>query len=427
MLIEWLNWVRSMRMDELALVLGVLLLVDAPRYALSAIGMAAYDLIRNRFNDQLPGPHYQQYEYLPSVAVVIAGYNEAATIYRTLESVWGRYPHLEIVVVDDGSIDNMSGVANRFAALHSGVRVIRREQRGGKSSALNMGIRMTKAEVIVTVDADSRLTDASLLELVQPLRDPGVGAVSATVIAWNPFVSLATWLQAYEYRHTIFINRMFKGRTGILGIVSGAFGAFRGDLLRKLGGWDVGPGEDGDLALRIRKAGYGISVAPYANCFTNVPTKWGTLFRQRCRWDRTVITFECRKHSDLANPLNRKFHWTNLILLSERWVFNVVCVYTFWLYGVWLLLVYPASAIRLLMLLYCCGFCIEFLQALALLFYSDRPRHDLALCIVLPLYPLYQVYMKAVDVVAVTQEIVWHTSSQDNFVPKRVRDATWQW
>jgi hypothetical protein len=92
MLIEWFNWVRSMRMDELALVLGVLLLVDAPRYALSAIGMAAYDLLRNRFNDRLPGPHYQQYEYLPSVAVVIAGYNEAATIYRTLESVWGRYP-----------------------------------------------------------------------------------------------------------------------------------------------------------------------------------------------------------------------------------------------------------------------------------------------------------------------------------------------
>ena len=88
---------------------------------------------------------------------------------------------------------------------------------------------------------------------------------------------------------------------------------------------------------------------------------------------------------------------------------------------------YPESSFRLMLLLYCFGFCVELLQALALLFYSDRLRHDLALCAVLPLYPVYQVYLKAVDAVAVTEEILWRKSGQDNFVPRRVRDATWQW
>ena len=203
-----------MRVDELALILGVLLLVDAPRYALSAVGMAAYDLFRTGPKRRLPGPHSKRYDYLPSLAVVVAGYNEGATIYRTLQSIWRRYPDLEVVVVDDGSLDNMSDEANRFAALHPGVRVLRREKRGGKSSALNMAIRTTKAEVIVTVDADSRLTETSLLELVQPLRDPEVGAVSATVMAWNPFASLVAWLKAYEYRQNDFHQSHVQGPHG---------------------------------------------------------------------------------------------------------------------------------------------------------------------------------------------------------------------
>jgi len=79
---------------------------------------------------------------------------------------------------------------------------------------------------------------------------------------------------------------------------------------------------------------------------------------------------------------------------EERWFFNVVCVFTFWLYGVWVLTVFPASSLKLLALLYCCGFWIELLQLLVPLFYSDRLKHDLLLSAVLPLYPLYQVIGK---------------------------------
>ena len=113
--------------------------------------------------------------------------------------------------------------------------------------------------------------------------------------------------------------------------------------------------------------------------------------------------------------------------MLERWFFNVVCVYTFWLYGIWLLTVYPGSTLNLLALLYCCGLCVELLQMLVLLFYSDRLRHDLLLCLALPLYPFYQVFMKAVDIFALTREIFFHASGDDNFVPLHVRTATWRW
>lgn len=427
MLTEWYFWVASLRPDELLLVLGVLLLVDAPRYAYSVLIMALWDCLKFPVTNKLPGPHVDEYDYLPKVTAVIAGYNEADTIAETMQSVWNRYPNLELIVVDDGSTDGMANAALEFAGGRPGITVLKRDERGGKSSALNMGMQRATGEVLVTIDADSKLSDNSICELIQPLKDKEVAAVSATVVAWNPFTSMCSWLQAYEYRQTIFLSRMARGRTGVLGIVSGAFGAFRTDVLKKLGGWDVGPGEDGDLVLRIRKAGYKIEVAPYATCFTNVPQSWKQLFAQRCRWDRTVITFECRKHNDMANPFSPNFHWSNLFLMAERWFFNVVCVYTFWLYGLWIATNYPDSSWKLLLLLYFCGLCVEFLQALALLFYSDRPKHDLALCLVLPFYPLYQVYMKTVNLFALTREIFFHDSGDDNFVPLKVRQATWRW
>ncbi|MCA9084190.1 MAG: glycosyltransferase family 2 protein [Planctomycetaceae bacterium] len=426
MLIEWYHWVCSMRTDELLFILGVLLLVDLPRYVYSILVVALWDTLRCLWTGRLPGPQTEEFTYLPTVSVVIAGYNEADTIAETMRSVWERYPDIQLIVVDDGSTDGMADAAMEFADGRPGVSVLRREDRGGKSSALNMGLQQATGEILVTVDADSKLSDTAIFELIQPLQNPQVAAVSATVLAWNPFETLCSWLQAYEYRQTIFISRMVRGRLGVLGIVSGAFGAFRTNVLRQLGGWDVGPGEDGDLVLRIRKAGYQVEVAPYANCFTNVPTSWIRLFKQRCRWDRTVITFECRKHNDMGNPISPNFRFSNFMLMVERWFFNVVCVYTFWLYGIWVLLVYP-SAFKLLLLLYCCGMCVELLQTMALLFYSDRPLHDLALSAVLPLYPLYQVFMKAVNFWALTKEITLRDSGDDNFVPLKVRTATWRW
>lgn len=427
MLVEWYYWVCSLRPDELLLVMGFLLLVDAPRYAYSVLAMAAWDIARMFRSGRLPGPGVDDRGYLPTVSVVVAGHNEADTIVETMKSVIANYPRIELIVVDDGSTDDMAARARGFASGRSDVIVLKVPQRGGKSSALNLGMQHATGEILITVDADSRLEDGSIYELIQPLHNTKVAAVSATVVAWNPFDSLCSWLQAYEYRQTIFISRMTRGRLGVLGIVSGAFGAFRTSVLKQLGGWDVGPGEDGDLILRIRKAGHQVAVAPYSTCYTNVPTSWVRLFWQRCRWDRTVITFECRKHNDMGVPFAPNFRWSNFALMLERWFFNVVCVYTFWLYGIWVLTVYPSSSIYLLLLLYCCGLCVEGLQVLGLLFYSDRPLHDLKLSLVLPLYPLYQVYMKVVNLFTLTREIFFRESGDDNFVPLKVRTATWRW
>jgi biofilm PGA synthesis N-glycosyltransferase PgaC len=167
---------------------------------------------------------------------VIAGPDEADTLLHTMESLLGTYPRMEIVIVDDGSTDEMSEIAQRYAREHSSVLALRKPHRGGKSSALNFALPFTRAEIVVCVDGDSRVSPTAVWEVVQPFADPEVGAVSATVVARNPFDRLVTWLQALEYRRNIFLGRMFAERLGILGIISGAFGAYRRDAIQRLHG-----------------------------------------------------------------------------------------------------------------------------------------------------------------------------------------------
>jgi glycosyltransferase involved in cell wall biosynthesis len=94
------------------------------------------------------------------VSVIIPCYNQARFLGEAIESVLSQsYPHLEVVVVDDGSTDNTSEVA----AGYGGVRCIRQENQG-LAGARNTGIRHSRGSYVVFLDADDRLL-ANALEV----------------------------------------------------------------------------------------------------------------------------------------------------------------------------------------------------------------------------------------------------------------------
>jgi len=87
------------------------------------------------------------------VSVIIPCYQQAEYLGEAIESVLAQtYPHLEIVVVDDGSTDNASAIASRYP----GVRCIR-EPNSGPAAARNAGIRNSNGDFLVFLDADDRL------------------------------------------------------------------------------------------------------------------------------------------------------------------------------------------------------------------------------------------------------------------------------
>ncbi len=89
----------------------------------------------------------------PLVSVVIPCYDQAHYLHEAIESVNTQsYPHLELVVVDDGSHDNTAAVTARYP----GVKLVRQDN-AGLSDARNTGLRHTSGAYLIFLDADDRL------------------------------------------------------------------------------------------------------------------------------------------------------------------------------------------------------------------------------------------------------------------------------
>lgn len=87
------------------------------------------------------------------VSVIIPCYNQAHYLGEAIESILNQtYQHYEIIVVDDGSPDNTAEVAARYP----GVRYVRQANQG-LAGARNTGLRESKGEYVVFLDADDRL------------------------------------------------------------------------------------------------------------------------------------------------------------------------------------------------------------------------------------------------------------------------------
>src|SRR5215211_7843247 len=94
----------------------------------------------------------------PRISVVIPCYNQAKYLGEAIESVLGQtYGNSQIVVVDDGSTDDTEEVAGRYEK----VECVRQENRG-LAEARNAGVRASRGEYLVFLDADDRLKEGAL-------------------------------------------------------------------------------------------------------------------------------------------------------------------------------------------------------------------------------------------------------------------------
>lgn len=118
----------------------------------------------------------------PHVSILIPAYNESETIVPALSSLKGLdYPRFDVIVIDDGSDDDTFDRADRYARAHPELNIrVCRKRNGGKWSAHNFGFHHARGELLLCLDADSRLRSGSLKLLVERMTDPRVGGTIST-------------------------------------------------------------------------------------------------------------------------------------------------------------------------------------------------------------------------------------------------------
>jgi glycosyltransferase involved in cell wall biosynthesis len=108
---------------------------------------------------------------VPTVSIVIPCYNEAATLEQVVDKVLAApVPHMEVIVVDDGSTDGTVQVLRDKVAPRV-ARVLFHERNQGKGAALRTGFAAATGEIVLVQDADLEYDPRDYPRLLQPILE----------------------------------------------------------------------------------------------------------------------------------------------------------------------------------------------------------------------------------------------------------------
>ena len=228
------------------------------------------------------------------VAVIIAAHNEALVISDTIRSALQLVPAGSIHVISDGSSDDTAQVAR-----DAGVEVLELNPNRGKAGALVAGIEHfeldSRYQVVLLLDADTRLS-ADYLETGLPsFRDPEVVAVAgrvSTIEDPQPSTLIGRFLVAYRERLYVIVQLMLKygqasKRINAISIIPGFASMYRANILPQI---DItAPDlviEDFNMTFEIHDKQLGrIAFHPQsAVAYTQDPDRFPDYVKQVNRW-----------------------------------------------------------------------------------------------------------------------------------------------
>lgn len=142
------------------------------------------------------------------LSVVIPCYNERDTITEIVGRVRAVPLNLEIIIVDDGSVD---GTREILAGLEGeGVRVLLHPENRGKGAALSTGFAVADGDVIVVQDADLEYDPAELPELLAPIEKGLADVVYGSRFGGKPQRVHMFWHKMGNHLLTFLTNILFN-------------------------------------------------------------------------------------------------------------------------------------------------------------------------------------------------------------------------
>lgn len=101
----------------------------------------------------------------PLISVIVPVYKVEQYLHRCVDSILAQtYPHIEVVLVDDGSPDRCGAICDEYAQADQRVQVVHRPN-GGLSAARNSGLDVCRGEYIGFVDSDDYISTEMYMQL----------------------------------------------------------------------------------------------------------------------------------------------------------------------------------------------------------------------------------------------------------------------
>ncbi|HKR74491.1 MAG TPA: glycosyltransferase [Candidatus Nitrosocosmicus sp.] len=353
----------------------------------------------------------------PKITVLVPAHNEGINIKATILALLeNNYPNREIIIIDDHSSDDTFKIANEFAKKGL-VRIIKRnEGKGSRAAAVNFGSVYATGDILMMTDGDTLIERTVLKNIAKYMDNQKVGAVAGNVRVLggdDGINNILTKCQAYEYIIAFELGRSARSIMNSLLIIPGAFGAFRKDIVKKMGLYDKDTiAEDFDLSIKVFKANKKVVFIPDAIAWTYCPNNWKSWFRQRLRWAHgQMITL--LKHRDIISERNVTYKTSFILAIFDMIFIDVILLVMRTASLIWILffgftenLVY---AFILLMFIYLINELVAFLASAIFSPHRDDLRYVYLLPFIFLVYrPAYAfIRMYAVVTAFIKKEIKW--------------------
>jgi succinoglycan biosynthesis protein ExoA len=230
---------------------------------------------------------------LPSVSVIVPVLNEEAMLRGCLESIAAQdYPNvIEVVVADGGSADRSTEVASEYPKV-----VVVDNPRRSRPAGLNVALAHAAGDIIVRVDARTRLAPDYVSACVTALERSGAAIVGGPM-AYEAITPAARGIAAAMMSRLGAGPAEFRRLGGEPRFVDTVYlGAFRKQVVQDLGGYDEwsGGNEDAELAFRAQAVG-GVYLDPEITSSYVSREDLGHLRRQFYRYGQNRVR-TLRKH-----------------------------------------------------------------------------------------------------------------------------------
>ncbi len=273
----------------------------------------------------------------PPATFIISAYNEEAVIAGKLENTLQLdYPagKLEVIVISDASSDKTDEIVLRYAQEHSHIRLLRQEQRDGKTAGLNAGVQQANGRVIIFSDANAMYKPDSIYQLVKYFANAHVGFVMGAALYNDSGDSGATESEGLYWRYELFLKNMESQFYSVVG-GDGAIYAIRKELYWPLEHDDI---NDFVNPLQIVAKGYAGIFNPEAICYEDAAEEFEKEFRRKRRivnrsW-RAVTRYLSWFHPLRSAPFlfelfsHKVIRWFNLVFFAVLFISNIVLAFS---------------------------------------------------------------------------------------------------